>query len=164
MSSNMQTTLPDNQPTVVFTRTFDAPRALVFEAWTNPEHLARWWGPFDTATTIDMDARQGGYFNFTMNAPDGEQFPHGGKYSEFVRPERLVFSNVAGDRDWGEDGGPPNCVVTVVFDERDGKTTLTITSLLASFEERDALVKVGAPGGWAMSFDKLDTLLEKVQA
>jgi uncharacterized protein YndB with AHSA1/START domain len=161
MMMTMQTALSADAPTIVFTRTFNAPRELVYAAWTDPKHVARWWGPHDFTTRAQIDLRVGGRFDFVMVAPDGELFPHGGEYLEIVPPERLVFTSVAGDRDWEEHGAPPNSVVTVTFEARGATTLMTVSSVLESFEERTALLKLGAKEGWAQQFEKLDVYLEE---
>src|SRR5215208_1788707 len=82
--------------TIVITRVFDAPRALVFKAWTDPRHVARWWGPKDfTNPVCEMDVRPGGAITIHMRGPDGVMYPSKGVFHEIVEPERLVFSNTA---------------------------------------------------------------------
>src|SRR3981081_2563312 len=77
---------------VVITRVFDAPRALVFRAWTDPQHLARWWGPQGFSNPVcETDVRIGGAWRIVMRGPDGAEYPGGGVYREIVVPERLVF-------------------------------------------------------------------------
>ena len=108
-------------PTMEVTRVFDAPRRLVFEAWTRPEHLVRWWGPKGfTLPTCEVDFRVGGAYRMVMRAPDGTDHGFGGVYTEIVPPERIVFTALI-------DGSPEReLVTTATFEERDGKTTLTV--------------------------------------
>src|SRR5690349_8008540 len=89
---------PMTERTVVITRIFDAPRELVFEAWINPMHLAAWFGPKGfTNPVCEVDLRIGGKLRIVMRAPDGTQHPMIGIFREIVRPERLVFTNIATD-------------------------------------------------------------------
>src|SRR6516164_1264727 len=109
---------------LVITRIFDAPRRLVFEAWTKPEHLARWQGAPRgfTVTTHEVDFRPGGAYRLCMRSPDGIDHWLQGVYREIVEPERLVFTHV-----WLNAEGKPGkeTLVTITFTERGGKTELT---------------------------------------
>src|ERR1700741_568913 len=90
---------PLSESEVVLTRVFDAPRALVFRTWTEPQHLAKWWGPRDfTNPVCELDVRVGGRIFIEMHAPDGTVYPMSGTLREIVVPERLVFSAIAEDR------------------------------------------------------------------
>ena len=85
---------------LIITLVFNAPRALVFKAWKDPKHVARWWGAKGfTNPVCEMDVRQGGALRIVMRAPDGTDYPMRGIYREIVEPERLVFTNVALDSD-----------------------------------------------------------------
>ncbi len=135
---------------LVLTRIFDAPRELVFKVWTDPKHLAQWWGPRGFTTKIrEMDVRPGGAWRYTMRGPDGNDYPFDGVYLEVVEPERLVF-------DGSILASPEQRVWTeVTFAERAGKTEVTVRQLY-SFES-DATR--GAPTGWNQQFDRLDEFL-----
>src|SRR5690242_1491098 len=101
---------------VVITRVFDAPRSLVFKAWTEPEHMVKWFGPKDfTATIIVNEVRTGGAYDFHMRGPNYDDHWKG-TYREVVVPERLVFTWPAG----------PESIVTVTFEDLGGKTKLTL--------------------------------------
>lgn len=127
--------------TIVLTRDYDAPRALVFKAWTNPEQIDRWWGPDGYATTThEMDVRPGGVWRFNMHAPDGTDYRDWVEYVEVVEPERLVYHH--GEEVDGKMAGAFH--VTVTFVERAGKTTVTMTTVFATAEEREATVAFGA--------------------
>lgn len=122
---------------IVISRVFDAPRALVFKAWTDPHHVAQWWGPNGfTNTVYEMDVRPGGVWRYVMHGPDGVDYKNKVVFAEVVEPERLVYTH--GDDDGGE-SEPFH--VTVTFAEQDGKTTLTMRSRFASVAERDRVVK-----------------------
>jgi uncharacterized protein YndB with AHSA1/START domain len=138
---------------VVLRRVFDAPRELVFRAWTEAEHLARWWGPEGfTNPVCELDARPGGAIRIDMTAPDGSVFPMGGEVKEVTPPSRFVFTSTAFD------GGLEN-LNTVTFDEEGSKTHVTITALIveASPEYLEALS--GMEEGWSQSLDRLAALL-----
>lgn len=153
---------------IVIARTFDAPRELVWEAWTNPEHFVHWWGPFPTVNPVcEMDLRPGGKFRWVMLSPEGMQFPLTGVYSEIVKPERIVYTqSLAGNPPAWHDklnelrGAPkgtlvPDAVVTVTFGEAAGKTQLTITTLFDSSFTAEAFRGMQMVQGWGMSLDRL---------
>lgn len=122
---------------LVFTRVFDAPRALVWKAWTEPEHVARWWGPNGfTTTTHAMDVRPGGVWRFVMHGPDGVDYENRIVYVAVVKPERLVYQHGGGD-----DAEPVNFEVTVTFADRAGKTELAMRMVFPSAAARDHVVK-----------------------
>jgi uncharacterized protein YndB with AHSA1/START domain len=109
---------------LLITRIFDAPRALVFKAWTEPDRAARWWGPQGFVTVYcNMDVRPGGAFRVCMRSPEGTEHWKQGVYREVVEPERLVFTFA-----WEDAEGKPGheTVVTVTFSEHGTKTKLTL--------------------------------------
>ena len=109
---------------LVVARVIDAPRALVFRAWTRPEHIARWWGPQGFATIYcDMDVRVGGSYRFGMRSPQGTEHWKRGTYREIVEPERIVFTFA-----WEDANGNPGreLLTTVTFAEHGTKTKLTL--------------------------------------
>jgi uncharacterized protein YndB with AHSA1/START domain len=109
---------------LVISRLIDAPRRLVFKAWTEPEHVARWWGPRGFSTTYcKMDIRPGGAFRFCMRSPEGNDLWKQGVFREIVVPERIVFTFAWADAD----GNPGHEVLTTVtFAEHGAKTKLTL--------------------------------------
>jgi uncharacterized protein YndB with AHSA1/START domain len=130
---------------LVITRIFDAPRSLVFEAWTQPEHLMRWWGPKGyTAPTCEMEVRPGGSLRLCMRPTEGTDTWVRGIFREVIEPERLVFTAI--------DNADPSTetVIAVTFEDLDGKTRLTMHQ---TFAEREAAR--GAKEGWNSSFDRL---------
>jgi uncharacterized protein YndB with AHSA1/START domain len=132
------------------TRVYAAPRELVFRAWTEPDRLAKWWGPrgFST-TTHSMDLRPGGMWRFTMHGPDGRDYPNTITYREVVPPERLVY-------DHGGDGEPVAFHVTVTFADVGGATELTMRSVFPSAAELARVVKeYGADKGMVEHLDRL---------
>lgn len=146
------------RPDLTLVRFFDAPRRLVWQAWTDPRHLAQWWGPKDfTNPVCEADARPGGTLRITMQGPDGTQYPMTGVYDEAVAPERLVWTTYV------EHGGNASFAIRQIatFAERDGKTELTLQAfvLRATPESADALG--GMEEGWSQSLDRLAALLAR---
>ena len=145
---------------IVMTRVFDAPRHLVFDAWTKPELLARWFGPRGwTVPVCEIDLRPGGTYRFVLRGPDGSEIGMRGVYREIVRPDRLVCTEAYDG--FSEVGWRPEdeSVVTTVLTEDDGKTTWTATVVYPSKEVRDAVIQSGMERGAAESYDRLAELL-----
>ena len=132
------------------TRVFDAPRSLVWEAWTNPAHVPHWLlGPEGwTMPVCEIDLRPGGEWHFVWRRADGTEMEMRGAYREVTPPERLVSTE-----SWGGDW--PETVNTLVLSEEDGKTTITQTVLYPSREARDAAMETGMKDGASVSFDRL---------
>ena len=115
---------------VTLSRVYDAPRELVWKAWTEPEHAAQWWGPDGfTNTIIEMAVRPGGVWRFTMHAPWGQDFPNRIVFEEVVPPERLAYAHGS-----DEDGAEPDFHAIVTFKDLDGKTEVTMRSIFPSAE------------------------------
>ncbi|HEV8339685.1 MAG TPA: SRPBCC family protein [bacterium] len=146
-------TLPSDRE-VVITRVFDAPRELVFKAFTDPKLIPHWWGPRKYKTTVDkMDVRPGGVWRFVHRGQDGNESAFNGVYREIVPPERLVYTF-----EW--EGLPGHILVeTVTLEERDGKTTVTDRAFFETVEDRDGMLKSGMEAGAAESMDRLEELL-----
>jgi len=141
---------------IVISRVFDAPRALVFKAWTDPKHVAQWWGPTGfSAPACEIDLRVGGLFRVNLLGPDGVEYPCTGFFREVVEPERIVYVGTSEDGPACGSGLPPRSTVTVTFEESDRKTTLTIHTLLESTTHRDAAMRDGFNIGWGMSLERL---------
>jgi uncharacterized protein YndB with AHSA1/START domain len=145
---------PSADRKLVLTRTFDAPRALVFKVWTDPGHVARWWGPHDfTNPVCELDVRPGGAILIHMAAPDGTVYPMKGVFREIVEPERIVFSSGAVEDD---DGNPGlEVLMTVTFTERAGKTTLTLEAAVVKATPEAAWALEGMEAGWTQSLERL---------
>ncbi|AKV00575.1 putative glutathione S-transferase-related transmembrane protein [Labilithrix luteola] len=134
---------------LVLTRVIDAPAETVFEVWTKPEHLARWWGPQGfTLPSCDVDFRVGGALRYQMRSPSGEDHWLRGVVLEIVAPKRIVFSFAWGDE---ERSTQPETRVTVTFEERDGKTTFTLRH--SGFDSVDAVRD--HEDGWAQALDRM---------
>ena len=124
---------------IILTRVFDAPRELVFTAWTDPRHLSHWWGPNGfTITMHECEVRVGGACRFTMHGPDGTDYRNRIIYREIVRPERLVY-----DHD-GDVDDPHGFQVTVTFADEGGRTHLASRMVFATAEQRQATADFGA--------------------
>lgn len=139
---------------IVMTRVFDAPRALVFDAYTNPEHLPHWFGPRGwTLPVCEIDLRPGGAWRFILRGPDGTEMGMRGVYQEIAPPERLVSTESFDDY-------PGETLNTLILSEEDGKTTYTVTVLYPSKEVRDAVLASGMQEGASESFDRLAEYLK----
>jgi len=153
---------PADDPVITITRMFDAPRELVWRAFTDPSYLARWFSPSGLSTPrCEVDVRPGGAWRIDMRTPDGTVYPNQGVYLEVVEPERLVWTDVVDETNapaWGETA-PPSAVNTARFDDLGGTTKLTLTIRLASPADRDAMLAQGAVEGWNSSLDQLAELL-----
>ena len=113
------------QRALTLTRIFDAPRGLVFDAWTEPQHLIRWWGPRGfTTPTCEMDVQAGGKYRLRMRPPEGPEIWWHGGCGEFVRPERIVWTCSIDDADGHSISG--ETLLTVTLEEQAGKTKLTL--------------------------------------
>jgi uncharacterized protein YndB with AHSA1/START domain len=149
---------------LVLTRVYDAPRALVFKAWTDPEFVAQWWGPKGfTNPVCEWDARPGGAILVHMQAPDGFVNPMKGTFYDVVEPERLVFYCSAHE---DEQGTPAvENIHTITFAEQDGQTTMTLHTAVISIAPEIAFVLDGdMERGWNSSLDKLTETLARASA
>jgi uncharacterized protein YndB with AHSA1/START domain len=135
-------------------RVVDAPRALVFEAFTKCEHLARWMGPKSlTMVSCNTDLRVGGRYRFVFRTPDGQEVGFSGEFKEIARPERVVRTFVF------EPVPDAAALETLELVERDGKTTITTTTVHKTVENRDGHVGSGLEAGMTEGYARLDELL-----
>ncbi len=139
---------------IIMTRVFDAPRELVFKIMADPNALPQWWGPRILTTVVDkMDVRQGGVWRYVQRDLDGNEYVFNGVYREIVPPERVVST-------FEFEGMPGHVVInTIIFEEHDGKTKITVTSLFQTVEDRDEMLQSGMESGAAESYDRLDEYL-----
>jgi uncharacterized protein YndB with AHSA1/START domain len=137
---------------LIFTRIFDAPRELVFSAWTDPKQIVQWWGPKGfTTTTHEMNVKPGGVWRFIMHGPDGRDYKNKIIFIEVVKPQRLIYKH-AGE----EDTEAVRFQVTVTFEAQGNKTKLTMRSLFDTAAERDDVVaKYGAIEGANQTLGRL---------
>jgi uncharacterized protein YndB with AHSA1/START domain len=146
---------------IFLSREFNAPRELVWEAMTNPKHVAKWWGPRGFSTTIEtMDFRVGGEWKLTMHGPDGTNYPNEKVFTEIVKPEKIVFSH-GGRR---EGGSRVDSVATWTFDEiGKGRTKVSLRMVFPSAAELERVVKeFGAIEGGQQTLEKLGEHLAKM--
>jgi uncharacterized protein YndB with AHSA1/START domain len=145
---------------LVITRVLNAPRELVYEAWTEPEHLINWWGPTGFTNSFhEFNMRPGGVWRFTMHGPDGVDYPNKVIFNEVIPQQRLAFI-------LSDDNGKESDAfdVTVTFEKANGKTKLTMRMLFKTAAERDRVVnEYGAMEGNRQTLDKLEALLAKMQ-
>jgi uncharacterized protein YndB with AHSA1/START domain len=141
---------------IVITRSFDAPRRVVFDAWTKPEHVAAWWDPTGARlATCEIDLRPNGAFRFVHAGGRAEAAAFTGVYREIDPPRRLVFTTPS--------PSGAESVGTLMFDEHHGITTLAMTITCASAADRDALLKMRVDVGTARTLDNLDAYLDGIR-
>lgn len=140
-------------------REFDAPRDLVFDAWTTPEKIGQWWGPdgFST-TTKEMSFKVGGEWIFTMHGPDGTDYPNHIVYTEIKEPERIKYDHY-GHKD--EEGDPPHFKSTVIFKDLGGKTRINMRMLFPTVEKRKEAAEFGAIEGGKQTLSRLAEFLDR---
>ena len=158
-TGTLKVTTPTDRE-IVLTRVFDAPRRLVFDAFTKPELLQRWFGPRGWSLVVcEVDLKVGGAFRFVLRGPDGTDMGMRGVYREIAPPERIVHTELF-DQDWT--GG--ETLVTTVLTEQGGKTAVTMTVLYASREARDGALKTPMEEGVAAAYDRLADWLLSLRA
>ena len=140
---------------IVIERMFDAPRDLVWKMWTDPEHVAQWWGPGGMKTRVDeLDLRPGGKWRYVMLGPDGSEYPQNGTFSEIVPPEMIAMS---ASFEYGG-GASHEVLMKYQFDDLGDKTKLTMHSTyLTDFGPREGVI-----AGWNSNFDSLVAYLPSV--
>lgn len=138
MSARNSLDLERDPRSIIGTRVFDAPRELVFSAWTDPKHLAQWWGPDGfTTTTSKFEFRPDGVWRFVMHGPDGRDYQNRITFDEIVRPERIVYRHGGGD-----DVEPVQFNTTVTFEDLGtGKTRVTMHGTFPSADERARVIR-----------------------
>jgi uncharacterized protein YndB with AHSA1/START domain len=150
---------------LVITRVFDAPRELVWKAWTDPQQLMRWWGPKDfTSPLSQIDLRVGGKYLFCMRSPEGQDFYSTGVYLIIDPPKEIVFTDSFADENGNvvqashyglDEDHPMELLVTVTFEDMDGQTKMTMQQAGVPLGE----IGEQAGTGWNQSFDKLAEIL-----
>ena len=140
---------------LIVTRTFNGPARIVFEAWTRPELLKRWWAPKSFGTTFiscEADVRTGGTYRFVFGHASSDQpLAFFGRYIEVIQNVRLVWTN--------DEGGEGGAVTTVTFEERGGETLVVMRDLYPSKDALDGAIDSGSTSGFGESFEQLDALL-----
>ena len=140
---------------IQMSREFDAPRELVFKAFTDPALIPRWWGPSSVTTRVDrMEVEPGGSWRYVQREADGSEYGFRGVYHDVVSPERVVFT-------FEFEGMPGHVLLeTVTFEERNGKTLMKDVSVFQSVEDRDGMIQSGMEGGAEESWDRLAELIK----
>ena len=144
---------------IELTRLFDAPRALVFEAMTRPEHIREWWGRLGDGYSVpvcEVDLRVGGKWRFVNRTPKGEDVEFYGVYREIAAPERLVFTEIFAPFPDAES------VVSATYTEEGGRTRIRARCLYPSKEVRDMVLGSGMEGGAAKSYDRLEEVARRL--
>lgn len=150
-------TLPSDRE-IRMTRSFKAPRTLVWDVYTQPEHIRNWWGPREMPLTVcDVDLRVGGKWRYVAQGPDGMVVAFSGEFTEIDRPDRLVNTEIF------EDFPDNSSLVTTTFQEADGLTTVISTSSYESQEVRDIVLSTGMEDGAAESWQRIAEILERLQ-
>lgn len=157
-SDTFQVTTPADRE-IRMTRLFNAPRKLVYEAMSQPEHIKRWWGILDdqhSVITCEVDLRPGGKWRYVGKGPRGE-YAFYGVYKEINAPERVVFTEIFAPFPDVES------VVTSLLTEENGKTRLTVSAIYPSIEVRDMVISTGMAGGASVSYDHLEEVAASLQ-
>jgi uncharacterized protein YndB with AHSA1/START domain len=152
--------LEQDPRSIIATRVLDAPRELVWTAWTDPKHLAQWWGPDGFSTTTSAyDLRPGGVWRFVMHGPDGRDYQNRITFDEIVRPERIRYHHGGGD-----DAEPVQFRTTVTFENLAGnRTQLTLHAVFPSATARERVIKqYGADKGAVQTLSRLADYLGKL--
>jgi len=158
-SETFQVSTPSDRE-IRMTRLFNAPRHLVFEALTKPEHVRRWWGNLGDEYSVpvcEIDLRVGGTWRFVTRHPKGEAAFHG-TYREIAPPDRLVFTEIF------EPYPDEESVVTTVLTEESGQTRMNVTAEYSSLAVRDMVIKTGMARGAALSYDRLEDVVRGLQS
>jgi uncharacterized protein YndB with AHSA1/START domain len=155
VSNSTITSVDDRE--LIITRVLNAPRELVYKAWTDPEHLPQWWGPKGfTITVLEIDVIPGGVWHYIMHGPDGVDYDNKIIYIEVVSPERIVYSHGGGEED-------EEFQVTATFAEKSDKTELTMRMLFKSAAELEKVIQeYGAIDGAKSTLDRLEQQLAKM--
>jgi uncharacterized protein YndB with AHSA1/START domain len=156
-SDTFKVTTPSDRE-IRMTRLFDAPRHLVFEAMSKPEHIKQWWGGLGEGYSVpvcEVDLRPGGAWRFVNRHPKGEAVFYG-VYREIAPPERIVFTEIY------EPFPDTESLVTALLTEENGKTRLTVSAVYPSLEVRDMVIKTGMAKGAALSYDQLEEVAARL--
>jgi uncharacterized protein YndB with AHSA1/START domain len=151
---------------IVIARTFNGPARIVFDAWTRPELVRRWWAPKSRRVSMascEADVRVGGSYRYVLRLDAGKEFAFSGKYREVTPPSRLVYTEIFEPTAAGADPTDEGVLVTVTFDEREGKTHMVSRSLCPSKEVRDSIIASGMEHGMRETMDALDELVASLR-
>jgi len=158
-NAKVTVTLPSDRE-IVFTRHFERPRHLLFDAWTQPEHMRHWWGcDGSTLTSCEVDLRLGGAWRIVLRMADGSEHPFSGVYREIVPGGRLVYTECYENPQIGN----PEWITTITFEDVEGGTQLTHAILHGSREVRDGHLQAGMEEGAIQTLNRLDTEALRMQ-
>lgn len=147
---------------IVIARTFHAPARLVFDAWTKPELVRHWWAPRmlgDSIVSCDADVRVGGHYRYVVRSATGDEYAFSGRYSEVTPHARVAYTQMFEPTASGPGPGDAALIVTVTFDEREGRTELVSRSLCPSKAVRDMILASGMEQGMRETMDQLEELV-----
>lgn len=158
---NQTDTAPADR-TFVIERVFDAPRELVFEAFSKPEHLKHWWGPKGwTLPVCELDFRPGGVWLYCMRGPGGEESWGKATYQEIKPPEKIVYTDDFVDSDGNVLEGTPQMQITLTFEDSDGKTKVINHAVFESAEALKSVLDMGMTEGLKQTWDRLEAFLKQ---
>ena len=162
-SANKTSVTLEGDCDMLMTRTFEAPRELVFKAYTEPERLMQWWGPREWPLAVcKVDLRPGGIWHYCMKGPGGEEAWARADYKEIDPPKRLVYADAFSDAD--ANVIPPESLTTIEFEDLGGgRTRINSRTTFASAEQRTEVMGMGMVEGMTESLDRLDEHLAAVQ-
>lgn len=156
-----QTQIPEAEPIIVMTRVYDAPRALVWQATTQPEHVKQWWGgPGFSNPVCEMDVRPGGHWKHVMRFPDGYELQMHFVFLEVEKPSRLVWQHEDHGR---RKEGPPTSMMTVTLEDLGARTRWTMTARFLSLADREAALAIGFTRPIEASNDRLTEYLRTLE-
>lgn len=151
---------------IVIARTFNGPARIVFDAWTSPDLVRRWWAPGSRRVSMagcDADVRVGGTYRYVLRFDSGKEFAFSGKYLEVTPHSRLVYTQVFEPTASGANPADDGVIVTVTFDEQDGRTHMVSRSLCPSKDVRDMIIGSGMEKGMRETMDALDELVASLR-
>ena len=151
---------------IVIRRAFNGPARIVFDAWTKPEYVRRWWAPSShcvTLVSLEAEVRVGGRYRYVMRTSPGNEMAFSGLYKEVTPPSKVIYTEVFEPTAAGADPNEEGVIVTVTFDEIDGKTYVVSRSVCPSKEVRDAIIASGMEHGMREAMDQLDELVASLR-
>lgn len=151
---------------ILITRAFNGPAAIVFDAWTRPELVTRWWAPKSLGVSMvdcSADVRVGGSYRYVLRHRTGNEMAFSGKYIEVTPPSRLVYTQIFDPTASGPQPGDAEITITVTFDEHDGKTHVASRTLCPSKELRDTIIASGMEHGMRETMDLLEELVASLR-
>jgi uncharacterized protein YndB with AHSA1/START domain len=157
-TSKLEVIAPATEPVIITHRFIKAPAALIFTAWTTPEHMKNWLGPRELEMiSCEVDLRVGGGYRYVHRAPDGTEYAFSGKYLEIDRPRRMVCTFVF------EAFPDAEAVDTLTLEEKDGGTMITTHTRHASIQARDGHLSAGMEAGMSVGYERLEELMKKLR-